>query len=102
VATGSVIYQYVWDKGLTAIGKESGKAMWQAAGGVDLLAEAAGKAYVITGKRTLVVMDNKKGTQLYSVNFAGVSRYITNTEDSKIYIANEDGRIACIRPIEGR
>jgi WD40 repeat protein len=102
VATGSVIYQYVWDKGLTAIGKESGKSLWQAAGGADLLAEAAGKAYVITGKRTLVVMDNKKGTQLYSVNFAGVSRYIKNTEDSKMYIANEDGRIACIRPIEGR
>jgi outer membrane protein assembly factor BamB len=101
VATGSVIYQYVWDKGLTAIGKENGKALWQAAWGVDLLAEAAGKAYVITDKRTLVVMDNK-GARLYSVNFAGVSKYITNTEDSKMYIANEDGRIACIRPIEDR
>jgi outer membrane protein assembly factor BamB len=102
VVTGSVVYQYVQSKGLTALDKESGKVVWQVAGGVDLLAEAAGKAYVITDKRTLVVMDNKKGAQLYSVNFAGVSRYITNTQDSKMYIANEDGRIACIRPIEDK
>jgi len=102
VVTGSVVYQYVRDKGLTALDKENGKALWQLADGVDLLAEAGGKAYVITDKRTLVVMDNKKGKQLYSVNFAGVSRYITNTQDSKIYIGNEDGRVACIKPIEGR
>ena len=102
VVTSSVVYQYVWDKGLAAIDKETGKALWRLAGGAGLLAEAGGKAYVITDKRTLVVMDNKKGTQLYSVNFAGVSRYITNTQDSKMYIANEDGRVACIRPIEDR
>jgi outer membrane protein assembly factor BamB len=87
---------------LTALDKENGKALWQLAGGVDLLAEAGGKAYVITDKKTLVVMDNKKGTQLYSVNFAGVSKYTTNTKDSKMYIANEDGRVACIKPMEDR
>jgi len=102
VVTDSAVYQYVRDKGLTALDKVSGKGLWQLAGGVDLLAEAGGKAYVITDKRTLVVMDNKKDTQLYSVNFAGVSRYITNTQDSKMYIANEDGRVACIRPIKDR
>lgn len=102
VVTDSVVYQYVRDKGLTALDKENGKALWQLAGGVDLLAEAGGKAYVITDKKTLVVMDNKKGTQLYSVNFAGVSKYTTNTKDSKMYIANEDGRVACIKPMEDR
>jgi outer membrane protein assembly factor BamB len=102
VVTGSVVYQYVRDKGLAAIDKKSGEELWQLAGGVDLLTEAGGKAYVITDERKLVVMDNNKGQQLYSVNFAGVSRYTANTKDSKIYIANEDGRVACIKPIEGR
>ncbi|MBA7707619.1 hypothetical protein ES703_116495 [subsurface metagenome] len=72
------------------------------AGGVDLLAETGGKAYVITNERTLVVMDNNTGKQLYSVNFAGVSKYTANAGDSKMYIANEDGRVACIKPIEDR
>ena len=67
-----------------------------------MLAEAGGKAYVITDKKTLVVMDNKKGEELYSVNFAGVSRYAANTVDSKMYIADKDGRVACIKPIEDR
>jgi outer membrane protein assembly factor BamB len=102
VVSGLVVYQYVREKGLAAIDKENGKALWQLAGGASLLTEADGKAYVITDKRTLVVMDNKKGTQLYSVNFAGVSRYITNTQDSKMYVADEDGRVACIRPIKDR
>lgn len=102
VVTGSVVYQYIRDKGLAAIDKKSGRSLWQLAKGVDLLTEAGGKAYVITDGRMLVVMDNKKGRKLYSVNFAGVSRYTANTGDSKIYIANEDGRVACIKPIEGK
>jgi outer membrane protein assembly factor BamB len=102
VVTGSVVYQYVRDKGLAAIDKKSGEGLWQLAGGVDLLAEAGGKAYVITDKKTLVVMDNKKGEELYSVNFVGVSRYAANTVDSKMYIADKDGRIACIKPINDR
>lgn len=100
LVTREVVYQYVGEKGLAAIDKKSGDALWQLANGVDLLAEADGKAYVITSTGKLVVMDNKKAEQLYSVNFAGVSRYATNAIDSKIYIADESGRIACLRPIE--
>ena len=95
-----VVYQYVRYKGLTAIDKENGTAMWQLPEGLALLAEAKGKAYVISDAGMLVVMDNKKAKRLYSVNFAGVSRYATNVEDSKIYIADASGRIACLRPIE--
>jgi outer membrane protein assembly factor BamB len=98
--TADVVYQYVPDKGLTAIDKDSGKFMWEQAVGVDLLAEANGKAYVITNVGTLVVMDNKKAKQLYSVNFANVSRYAANVADSKIYIADKEGRIACLQPIK--
>jgi outer membrane protein assembly factor BamB len=98
--TEEVVYQYVRGKGVTAINKESGKFMWSVPGGVDLLAEAISKAYVITKNRTLVVMDNVRAEKLYSVNFAGVARYAANTVDSKIYIADERGRIACIQPVE--
>jgi len=98
--TRDVVYQRVRNEGLAAISKDTGQLLWELAEGVDLLAEAAGKAYVITKAGTLVVMDNKKAKQLYSVNFAGVSKYVANVVDSKIYIAEEDGRIACLKPIE--
>jgi len=97
--TPEVVYQHVLYEGIFAINRESGKAMWSVPGGIDLLVEAAGRAYVI-GKGLLVVMDNKKSRRLYSVNFAGVSRYASNMADSKIYIANKAGRIACLRPVE--
>jgi len=94
-----VVYQHVLYKGLEAINKENGKLVWEVPGGIDLLMEAAEKAYVIA-KGRLVVMDNKKAKRLYSVNFAGVSIYTTNLADSKIYIANKAGRIACLKPVE--
>jgi len=74
--------------------------IWQLPEGLDLLAEANGKAYVMTSARTLVVMDNRRAKRLYSVNFTRVSRYAANVADSKIYIADEEGRIVCLRPVE--
>ena len=97
--TKEAVYQYVMYKGLNAINRASGKLMWEVPGGKDLLTEIAGKAYVIA-KDKLVVMDNNKAKRLYSVNFSGISKYTVNTSDSKIYIANEAGRIACLQPIE--
>ncbi|MHC4694786.1 MAG: PQQ-binding-like beta-propeller repeat protein [Planctomycetota bacterium] len=97
--TPKVVYQHVLYEGLFAINRESGKPMWEVPGGIDLLTEAAGKAYVMA-KGRLVVMDNKKSRRLYSVNFAGVSRYASNLTDSKIYIANKTGRIVCLQPVK--
>jgi outer membrane protein assembly factor BamB len=97
--TERIVYQYVRDEGLVAIDKESHERIWQLAEGVDLLAEADGKAYVITNVGTLVVMDNKKAKQQYCVNLAGVSKHASNAADSKIYIADKEGRIACLKPI---
>jgi len=98
--TQEVVYQYVCDKGLAAIDKGNGELLWQLPEGVDLLAEAKGKAYVITKAGKLVVMDNNKLKRLYSVNFVGVSKYAANVTDSKIYIADTEGRIACLKPVE--
>lgn len=99
VVSREIVYQRVGKNGMAAIEKASGKFMWQLEGGAALLAESGGRAYVITDIGELVVMDNRKAKRLYSVNFSGVSRYVTNLSDSKIYVADEDGRIACIRPI---
>lgn len=94
------VYQYVRDKGLTAIDKESGSLLWSLSEGVELLAEVGSKAYIITKNETLTVMDNRAKAKLYSVNFRGVRRFAFNTSDSKIYIADERGRIACLQPVE--
>jgi outer membrane protein assembly factor BamB len=98
--TGGVVYQYVRYQGLSAIDKKSGSFMWQLPEGVDLLAEARGKAYVVTNMGTLVVMDNKEASRLTSIYLAGASKYAANVTDSKIYIADEAGRIACLKPVE--
>lgn len=98
--TAERVYQYVRGSGLTAIDSESGQPVWQLAKGVELLAEAGGNSYVITKAGKLVVMDNNTAKQVYSVNFAKVSRYVANLTDSLIYIADENGRIACLKPIE--
>lgn len=100
IVTQGMVYQYVKGKGLTAINKDTGSALWQVPGGVNLLTETGNKAYVITNTRTLVVMDNVKAKKLYTVNFADVSKHVSNTTDDKIYIADVHGRIACLQPVE--
>ncbi len=98
--TREVVYQYAPAKGMVAIDRQKGKQIWLLEQGVDLLAEAKRKAFVFTKAGTLAVMDNAGAKLLYTVNFARVSRYAANTMDSKIYIADERGRIACLEPIQ--
>jgi len=98
--TRRVVYQYVYGKGVTAIEKDRGSSIWSVAGGIDLLTEARDRAYVITKDETLVVMNNAEGKKLSTVNFAGVLRHAANLVDSKIYIADKSGRIACLQPLE--
>ncbi len=100
IVTARVVYQYVEERGLAAIDKITGVFKWQVADGAELLAESGGKAYVISREGKLIVMDNTEGERLYSVNLVGVSRYSANVNDSKMYIADARGRIACLRPVE--
>jgi len=98
--TRRVVYQYAPAKGLVAIDKQKGSLLWLLPQGTDLLAEADGKAFVFTNDGTLAVMDNARTKLLYTVNLADVSIYAANTKDSKIYIADERGRIACLEPVK--
>jgi outer membrane protein assembly factor BamB len=97
--TAAVVYQSAPGRGVTAIGRRSGRALWTLAEGVDLLAEAGNRAYVFTKFNTLVVMDNASGNQVFWVNCADVSYYATNTNDARIYLADQGGRVLCIEPI---
>lgn len=96
--TQGYVYQYAPGRGLTAIDKQTGQAVWSVPEGLDLLAEADLKAYLITKVRTLVVMDNATGKRVYSINSAPVVAHVPNTETARIYIADESGRIACLTP----
>jgi outer membrane protein assembly factor BamB len=98
LVTQDFVYQYAVGRGLTAIAKQTGKAAWSLPEGLDLLAEAGPRAYVITKNRTLAVMDNATGRKLFSVNFAPVTRHAANTADRRIYIMDETGRVACLEP----
>jgi len=100
IVTQGIVYQHVKGKGLSAINKDTGSALWQVPGGVDLLTEVRNKAYVITNTRTLVVMDNITAKKLYTVNLTGVTKHTSNITDDKIYIADNLGRIACLQPVE--
>jgi outer membrane protein assembly factor BamB len=98
--TQDVVYQHVRGKGVTAIDKETGSLLWRVPGGVDLLAEARARAYVITKAGKLVVMDNMEARRLYSVNFGTVAVHAANTGDERIYIADKRGRLMCLEPAE--
>jgi outer membrane protein assembly factor BamB len=98
--TKKIVYQSVYDKELTAIDKDRGTLLWSVPGGVDLLSEAKDKSYVLTKDQTLVVMDNATNKKLFSVNCAGVTISAANLVDSKIYIADKSGRIACLQPVD--
>jgi outer membrane protein assembly factor BamB len=95
---GKLVYQRVPDMGLAAIDKQTGKRVWQVKDGVGLLSESGDKTFVITKAGLLAAMDNVKLKQLYSVNIGLPVKYATNTADTKIYVADAEGRIACLEP----
>ena len=99
VVTKNLIYQYVHNKGITAINKKTGSVVWRLDNGLSVLSEYGSRTYVITRDKTLVVMDNKQARRLYTVNFAEVSGYAVNVLDARIYISAGDGRIGCVRPV---
>lgn len=97
--TRTIVYQRLRGKGVTAIDKQAGTVLWTLPAAAELLAETAGRAYLMTHNRTLSVMDNNTGKKLYSVNFALVNRCAVNVVDGKMYIGDENGRVACLEPV---
>ncbi len=94
-----VVYQHIPGSGLIALDKQAGKLLWQLPGGLGMLAETGDRAFLITDTGVLVSMDNVKAKQIYSVDLDQAVIYATNTADSKIYIADAKGRLACLQPV---
>jgi outer membrane protein assembly factor BamB len=95
-----VVYQYLPDTGLDALDKETSKLLWQQPDCLGLLAESGDKAFIISKSGTLIVMDNVKAKKLYSVDIGQPVQYATNANDSKIYIGDAKGRLACLQPVQ--
>jgi outer membrane protein assembly factor BamB len=95
-----VVYQRVPDVGLIAVDKETREFLWQLADGIGLLAESGDRAFVITKTGLLVAMDNAKAKKLYSIDVGQSVKYATNAIDSRIYIADAKGRLACLQPAQ--
>jgi hypothetical protein len=95
-----VVYQYVPDFGLIALDKETGKLLWKLPDGVGLLAESGDNAFVIAKAGLLTVMDNVKAKPLYSIDVGVPIKFASNTLDSKIYVADAKGRLACLEPVK--
>jgi len=98
--TNKLVYQPARKKGLYAIDKMTGRQLWQLPDGLELLAESGNRAYVMTAKGRLVVMDTNSAKKLYSVNFAAVAKYVPNTTHTGMHIADDTGRIACLKPAD--
>ena len=95
--TQKCVYQYC-DKGLVAIDRQSGKILWTQPEGISLLAEAGDNAYITTGADGIIVMDNVQRQKAATINVPDFSKHAVNTIDSQIYIIDDAGRIACLKP----
>ena len=98
-ATEDTVYQLVRGHGLAALDMQNGKLKWMLPEAESLLAQKGSRAYVIDGKQKIIVMDNASAKKLYEVYLTGLFNYSVNTEDDKIYIADETGKIICMEAI---
>ena len=94
--TGDTVYQLVRGHGLAALDRQSGKRKWMVPQAQSLLSQKANRAYVAGYKSEILVMDNVSAKKLYKVNLTGLLEYAVNTQDDKIYIADETGQIFCL------
>ncbi len=96
VITKKYLYQNIDGGGLIALDKKSGKLLWQMSEGLDFLAESKTGTYLITKNNELVLLNSVNYNQAGSVKLPPVSKYISNTDDSKIFLADDFGRIVCL------
>jgi outer membrane protein assembly factor BamB len=98
--TSQYLYQNAGDRGLFALTKD-GNFLWQIPDAEDILSESAGRAFVLTKSKDLLVVDIKSGKRLGTQKLSGINNFASNNLDSKMYLADSvSGRIACLKPIE--
>jgi hypothetical protein len=82
--------------GLYGVDKKTGTAVWQVPTGEGMICETPQKAYVFASPGILKVMDNQTGKELYSINASSVERYVTNTTDAVMYLADSKGQLMSV------
>jgi outer membrane protein assembly factor BamB len=98
--TSRYVYQHVSGYGLFALDRQTGAVAWKLPQGVGLLAENGRRVYLIVQNNKLIVYDNKNLKIISQVDIPGVTHWLSNTADAKIYLADDTGRIACIEPVK--
>lgn len=91
-----IVYLYNDLNGLYGINKEDGKAVWQVPSGRTLICETDGKAFIFADEGLLKVMDNALGKELYSMNFADVTRIGQNRLSPVMFLGDSTGRLISI------
>jgi len=94
--TNDTVYQLVRGHGLAALSRQDGKLKWMLPEADSLLAQKANRAYVVGSEQKIIVIDNISAKKLHKVNLSGLFKYAVNTEDDKIYVADETGQIFCL------
>jgi outer membrane protein assembly factor BamB len=92
----TVLYLNAGISGLYGISEQTGKEIWNVPNGKSVLCESGERAYVYAQPGVLVVMNNATGQEVFSLNFSEVSCYGVNLLDSRMYVADKQGRVACI------
>lgn len=92
----TLLYLNAGINGLYGISQDSGREIWNVANGESVICESGDRAYVYARPGVLVVMNNKTGKEALSLNFAGVTKYGVNLQDNRLYVADEQGRVACL------
>lgn len=96
LVTETAVYQTVNGKGLTALQRETGQRIWKLDNGLSLLAEKNQKAYVITEKGDLVIVDNDKKEVVKKIDLENIAIFHSNPDGDEIYLADKAGRIAVL------
>ncbi|MFA5554277.1 MAG: PQQ-binding-like beta-propeller repeat protein, partial [Phycisphaerae bacterium] len=99
VVTRRFVYQNVDGQGLIALDKRTGRMMWKISEGLALLAESSKGAYVLGKNSELIFVDAVNWEQADSVLLPKISLYISNIDDSRIYLADDLGRVVCLESI---
>ena len=92
----TVLYLNAGINGVYGILKDTGKEVWNVPKGEATLCESGDRAYVYARPGVLVVMNNTTGKPVRSLNFGKVTRFARNMQDAKMYVADDQGRVACI------
>jgi outer membrane protein assembly factor BamB len=91
-----LLYVYNNLSGLYGIDKETGKAVWTLANGRSMICESDDKAFLYADNGILKVMDNTSGKELYSMNFASVTRTAQNRFSPVMFLGDQTGRLMSI------